>query len=255
MTWQPWHDDLQAALTALRAPCEAKWRSMPEVFFDADAPVGGFAWSPSTRWLPGLDDKPIDALALKHHFPVPDDYRAYLRAMHGTAPRRPGATFSPLDAGGNSSLIPATAAGFYSWEYDVADIGAAHERVIDGLLFDVVNNGLWLPEWGSRADDVGVLEAQLRAHVKAAPPLIPIFGHRHMLVVTDEGPNPVLSIHQSDVIVYGADILTYLETELGLRAGGHTDAGATTMLPRPSSMPRLGLELSAVPLWGALLTR
>lgn len=254
MSWEPWHDDLQRALSALRPITEAHWRALDEPTFDPEAAVGGFSWSPSTRWLPGLSDARIDALSRAHGFPVPSDYRAYLRALHGTTPRRPGATFGAIDAAigegidSNSSLVPATAAGFYSWERDLADIQMARERVIDGLLFDVVHNGFWLPEWASRADDVHVLEVQLRAHVKAAPPLIPIFGHRHMLVVTDEGPNPVLSIHQSDVIVYGADVLSYLEAELHLSAPNEAPA-------RPSSIPRLGIELSAVPLWGALLSR
>lgn len=88
-----------------------------------------------------------------------------------------------------------------------------------GILFDIENNGFWLEEWGLRPDS---LEEALRVGnrlISAAPRLIPIFGHR---MIPDEPHlpgNPVFSVHQTDIIYFGADLADYLRNEFKLPAG------------------------------------
>ena len=81
----------------------------------------------------------------------------------------------------------------------------ARERVdlrkgFDGLLFDVEANDLWLGSWG-------------------APPLIPVVGHRYLLGHPLEARSPLLSTHESDVVVDGASLQRDLMPELGPELG------------------------------------
>ncbi len=89
------------------------------------------------------------------------------------------------------------------------------EFPLDGLLFDVERNNFWLHEWGIKPE---ALEEQLevaRRAVANAPRLIPIWGHRFLPSEPNERGNPVLSVHQTDIIVYGRDLLSYFQNELG----------------------------------------
>ena len=52
--------------------------------------------------------------------------------------------------------------------------------------------------------------------VKAAPRLIPVFGHRMMPAEPHQTENPVFSIHQADIICYGFDLADYLRREFNL---------------------------------------
>jgi hypothetical protein len=76
----------------------------------------------------------------------------------------------------------------------------------DGQLFDVEHNGLWWPEWGARPGTAEARAEGLRQVVAAAPRLIPVFGHRYLPETPAAAGNPVFSVWQSDVILYGADL-------------------------------------------------
>ena len=91
----------------------------------------------------------------------------------------------------------------------------------EGILFDI-EHGFWLPEWGERpAALADALEAGSNL-VRSAPKLIPIYSHR---MIPDEPHlpgNPVFSVHQSDIIVYGRDLNHYLHNEfLPQQTGAH----------------------------------
>lgn len=73
--------------------------------------------------------------------------------------------------------------------------------------------GLWWPEWGNRPDRAEARANVLREVVGKAPRLIPIFGHRYLPATPHLAGNPVFSVHQSDVIHYGADLADYIERE------------------------------------------
>lgn len=49
--------------------------------------------------------------------------------------------------------------------------------------------------------------------VRGAPVLIPVHGHRYLPAEPCEGGNPVFSIYQWDIIVYGRDLESYFEAE------------------------------------------
>jgi hypothetical protein len=84
---------------------------------------------------------------------------------------------------------------------------------IAGVLFDVEAGGFWSEGWGPRPIEPAARRAQARAELRAAPRLIPIYAHRYLPMAPANGP--VFSVHQTDVIVYGANVLDYLRHEFG----------------------------------------
>jgi hypothetical protein len=85
-----------------------------------------------------------------------------------------------------------------------------------GVLFDVKQNGFWLDEWGSRPATADAAMEVASALVQAAPRLIPVYSHRMMPDEPHLPGNPVLSIHQTDIIYYGFDLADYFRHEFGL---------------------------------------
>ncbi len=79
--------------------------------------------------------------------------------------------------------------------------------------FDVFNNGFWPASWGPRPDteDEKSVEASARRHMVAWPKLLPLYSHRYL--PADPAPlgSPALSVVQTDVIHYGADLVDYLK--------------------------------------------
>lgn len=103
----------------------------------------------------------------------------------------------------------------YDWTGPEDPIRRALAWPLDGLLFDVENNGLWRTEWGARPTSAGERAEVVAAVVAAAPPLIPILGHRYLPAEPLEAGNPVLSVYQSDIIYYGCDLEDYVAREFG----------------------------------------
>src|SRR5262245_44759488 len=83
----------------------------------------------------------------------------------------------------------------------------------DGIAFDVEVNAYWRDDWGARPADPEQAVAYARAQIAKAPALLPIFGHRFIPVEPGEAGNPVFSVAQTDVIVYGNDLADFLAVE------------------------------------------
>ncbi len=94
-----------------------------------------------------------------------------------------------------------------------ADIRSRLAWPYEGLMFDVEHNVLWWGEWGERPTDAAERAEVLRDVVARAPMLIPVFSHRYLPATPGRAGNPVFSVHQSDVILYGANLEDYLERE------------------------------------------
>ena len=86
------------------------------------------------------------------------------------------------------------------------------DEPVDGVLFDVAENGFWWHGWGERPEDMELALAHARVGLKAVPSLVPINGHRFCPSLPMFGL-PVLSVVQTDVAVYGQDIVDYLLRE------------------------------------------
>jgi hypothetical protein len=85
----------------------------------------------------------------------------------------------------------------------------------EGVLFDVENGVFWPASWGERPNSASARCEIVKNQVDTWPQLVPVYGHRY-LPAAPFGPGaPVFSVHQTDVIVYGLDLLDYVATEFG----------------------------------------
>ncbi|MFT7535518.1 MAG: hypothetical protein ACI85K_001471 [Hyphomicrobiaceae bacterium] len=142
---------------------------------------------------PGLTDAEVAQIELQHGFRFPPDLRAFLQTALPIGP------------------------GFPEWRGDNVRSPTAWMRgVKEGIFFDVEHNAFWLEEWTARPySDVAAIEAAA-AFLDKAPLLIPVFGHRMLCCEPLTAGNPVLSLHQADVIYYGYDLEDYLRHEFDL---------------------------------------
>lgn len=82
-----------------------------------------------------------------------------------------------------------------------------------GVVFDVEHNGFWLGEWGKRPATLLEAKQVAKQLVAVAPRLIPVYMHRMIPTEPHLPGNPVFSVHQTDIIVYGTDLMDYLAHE------------------------------------------
>jgi len=85
----------------------------------------------------------------------------------------------------------------------------------DGIFFDIEQNAFWLDEWGARPANLSDAIDIARHAVAAAPPLIPVCSHRYIPAEPAEPGNPIFSVHQTDIIYYGAELMDYFHNEFG----------------------------------------
>lgn len=106
--------------------------------------------------------------------------------------------------------------GFYNWndysEENVSVIKDMIEWPYEGIIYDIENNDFWLEEFGERPNNK---EDKIQIFIKYKnniPKLIPIFSHRY--IVSGKDVNyPIISVHQTDIIYYGSNLLEYFENE------------------------------------------
>ena len=162
-------------------------------------------WAPTRSLLaragvvlePGLSDAEIAAAEVKFGFRFPPDLRSLLSVVLPTGPQFPA--WRNLDDTGLADR--------WAWPFE-------------GLAFDMMNNAYWRDAWGARpaSHDAALLIA--RSAYDAAPKMIPIFGHRYLPDSPHAAGNPVYSIYQTDIIVYGNNLAAYFVAEFGRDPGG-----------------------------------
>lgn len=140
---------------------------------------------------------------------------------------------------------------FYNWLSDVDALQDAFNWLVEGLEFDVEND-LWESGWGPKPATLDEQKARVRELVEAAPKLIPVIGHRYLLAEPCVPGNPVLSIYQSDVVVYGEDLRDFLLHELGDWLGLR-DWQTADVLQSKGSTGRDESYYETIPFWGGLI--
>lgn len=165
---------------------------------------------------PGLSDAEVAAAEARFAFRFPPDLRALLQTA---LPRGPH--FPDWRSGNETTLR--------DW-FDLPR---------QGIVFDVEHNGFWLPEWGPRPATLAEAGAVVGRLVAAAPKLIPVYTHRMMPAEPHRPGNPVFSVHQTDIIVYGADLQSYLAREF-LPSGEADEEWTSSGEPRPIAFWDIG---------------
>lgn len=103
----------------------------------------------------------------------------------------------------------------YDWRVDQEKIREMLAWPLEGMLFDIEQNGFWMDEWGVIPEREADRREIATAAVRAAPKLIPLVSHRYLPAEPSEPGNPVFSIYQTDIIYYGANLEHYFQNEFG----------------------------------------
>jgi hypothetical protein len=236
-------------LTWFRERTEATWSTYPAPTLERfeERRLFGCDWQPGTRWLGGLAEGHVATVEHDWALRFPPDYRLFLKHLH--AVDRP----MKCRAGRKSASDTPTlrdAPSFYNWVTEGDILRDRLDELATGLEFDVEEAGLWRPAWGARPATAGARARRVRALVDAAPRLIPVFGHRYLLAEPCRAGNPVFSIVQSDLIIYGADLRTYFLAEFADLLGIDSAAVRTEV---DEAIHAGFASCATIPFWGDLL--
>ena len=138
------------------------------------------------RFEPGLSEEEANCIEAEFGFRFPPDLRDFLHAGLPVGDRFP------------------------NWrDQSRASLRKRLSIPFEGIAFDVEHNGFWLDEWGPRPSTLGEAQAIVSKMVASAPTLIPVYSHRMIPDRPFAAGNPVFSVHQTDIIYYGADLRDY----------------------------------------------
>ena len=149
---------------------------------------------------PGLTDAEFTRIERDHGFELADDHRAFLAAGLPLNPpserERPGH------------------AGWPDWRNaSPSDLREHLGQPVAGALLDVEHNNLWHPTRGRRPARLADALGTARRRLAEAPTMIPVYAHRYLPAGHGTHGHPVLSISQTDIIIYGTDIAEYITNE------------------------------------------
>ncbi|MFF2197561.1 hypothetical protein [Streptomyces sp. NPDC058157] len=154
----------------------------------------------SIEVLPGLSDAEFARVEAEFGFEFSDDHRAFLAAGLPT-----GRASAP--------------GGRQSWpDWRGGDPDELRERLAwptDGVLFDVERGGFWWEDWGVRPPVLADALSVARARLAEVPTMVPVYSHRFLPAGRGAYGHPVLSMYQTDIIVYGDDLVDYVHHEFG----------------------------------------
>jgi hypothetical protein len=229
---------------------EETWRDYRTIPFEkyVASRMGGSDWQQGTRWLNGLSEQEIAVIEQRYHLHFPPDYHLFLQVLHSVDRPRVGAGY-----GDDNNIIPITAPSFYNWQTDTEAIQYVYERLGSGLFFAVQHDDLWPQSWGAKPATAEEQEARVRELVDAAPKLVPVFAHRYLLAEPCEAGNPVLSIMQSDIIIYDINLHDYFLDEFGDLCGISNEDRQQLKAARKQKIQERFEAYLAIPFWGEFL--
>ena len=100
------------------------------------------------------------------------------------------------------------------------------DRPVSGVLYDVAHNAFWDSSWGPRPASTDEAETTARAQLRQVPMMVPVYSHRYLPAGRGSHGHPVLSMYQTDIIVYGTDLANYIDHEF-VRSGWSISADWT----------------------------
>ncbi|MEU3750778.1 MULTISPECIES: hypothetical protein [Streptomyces] len=153
---------------------------------------------------PGLGERELDAVEARFGFTFSADHRVFLAAG-----------------------LPLGSSRWPDWrDGDPEDLAGRLARPVEGVLFDVEHARFWHPSWPPRPAETSDALRLARSEMATAPRLVPVYGHRYLPGTAGAYGQPVLSVWQTDIIVYGNDLSDYLRYEfLGQASGAHGRLG------------------------------
>jgi hypothetical protein len=147
---------------------------------------------------PGLTDAEFARIERDYEFEFADDHRAFLAAglpLNSPAPGRRGNPWP-------------------DWrDADPSDLRERLSWPVEGALFDVQQNAFWHPSWGQRPADTSTALSTARRLLAWVPKMVPVWGHRYLPAGRGTYGHPVLSIWQTDILMFGTDLAEYIAIE------------------------------------------
>jgi hypothetical protein len=176
------------------------------------------------EFAPGLSDEEVSRVEDRYGFGFPPDLRMFLQ------------------------LALPVSQSWVDWrEAPEAQIRERLEEPLKGILFDIEHSGFWCCCWGARPAELSTAFEVAREHVERAPTLIPIVSHRYIPEEPHLAGNPVFSVHQTDIIHYGADLASYFPAEFSVTA---PEVLPEYSIPRPSWAAR---KPRSIRFWDSLI--
>ena len=240
--------DFDAFLLWFKDRTETTWASFRTESleeFEANR-VGGCSWRTGTKWQRGLEAHEIDALELRWNIRFPEDYRRFLSILN--APDRGMRCFGWRKEPPYNLHEVEDARSFIDWRRDETDVTDDLESPLEGIMFDVEKASLWPDSWGKRPRGAEKKQKTVSRLVAAAPKLVPICGHRYLVGDPVKAGNPVLSVWQSDIIIYGSNMRNFLLMECSGLLGLDRD--------EVENLSTVGItteRIAAIPFWGELI--
>lgn len=138
----------------------------------------------------GLSDSEIEQVESKYAFQFPPDLKEFLQ-------------FS----------LPISK-GWVNWRNDSEEeINSRFNWAYEGICFDIEHADFWIKEWGEKPNNLTDAFEIAKQKVQEAPKLIPILSHRFIPDKPNEIDNPIFSVYQTDIIIYGNNLQEYFENE------------------------------------------
>lgn len=111
--------------------------------------------------------------------------------------------------------------GFYNWRdksrANVNIINFMLNNPITEIVQDLRDGLVWCDQWGKKPLKYEDSYALMMLHYREAPKLIPVYSHRYIPYMVEIDKVPIFSIHGTDIIYYGTDLISYLEVEFHLK--------------------------------------
>ena len=173
----------------------------------------------------GLTQAEFTRIEKKFGFQFADDHRAFLTqglpVNTGLPPQRPGVIYTHPQP-------------WPDWRHGDPDtICVLLDRPVEGVLFDVEHNGLWPDTWGTRPAPPKSAIGTARRLLRGVPRMVPVYGHRYLPAGRGTFSHPVLSMWQTDIIIYGSDLVDYID---------HEFSGAGHQFNTARSVPQIMVE-------------
>ena len=154
------------------------------------------------QMIPGLTDTEIERVEREYGFGFADDHRAFLQAG--------------LPVNNPPEKYQAWRRPWPDWrDGDPEELRERLSWPVEGALFDVEHNAFWHPAWGPRPAGMNDALDTARRHLSQAPKMVPVYAHRYLPAGRGSYGHPVLSIYQTDIIIYGTDLAAYIGREFG----------------------------------------
>jgi len=153
--------------------------------------VYGFQILPDAKFIKGISRKEIDQLQLLFGFDFPWEYREMLLI------------FSNIE----TNLISIN-------PEDKSDIEYARENFFYEYPRDIEKSRWLINEINENKSEAELVLTEAGFDVSKIVGYIPMYNHRALVVFEDKYLSPVISVMQSDIIMFGNNLREYLKNEL-----------------------------------------